>query len=152
MPSVATGLPDGRQSADSSKTLSRTGASARNTTPPTVHGWPSLLPPRHAPWEPTGPFPEHCGQTSVGAVMYTSVSRGTRALSAPARVSAVARTLPSKRLTMHTGVAAISGNGAPRVAPFGVPGPTAPTPVHDPATGSQLVKDTSICPPSTNVK
>src|SRR5262249_14571039 len=119
------------QSADSSKSLSATGASSTWALPPVVQGLPSFLPPLQVPVDPTS-APEHCGHTWVAGVMYTSESRCTEAVTAPVwKFASLAVMLPSNRLMPQPGGAAGSGKGAPKVAPWVAPGPTAPTPVQE---------------------
>src|SRR5438876_9851374 len=90
------------------------------TIPSVRHACPARSPLSQVPGCPRA-LPEQRGQTEVGEVRNTSVSRWALALTAPLWMSAVAAVILGvvKRLTMQTGrLAAKSGTGEPSVAPL----------------------------------
>src|SRR5262249_44086521 len=112
------GVPAGGQSEDS---VNRwfPGAVMSVSVPSVRHACPFRLPPWQMPDFPMSE-PEQRGQSSVGVVTYTSLSRCTVACTAPVARSAVPSvTLGlANRMTTQVGATVNSGSGGPNVAPF----------------------------------
>src|SRR5207245_7318528 len=107
------------------------------TIPSVRHACPARWPLSQVPGSPRA-LPEQRGQSWVGEVRNTSVSRWTVALTSPLWMSAVAAVMLGvvKRLTMQTGMpAAKSGTGEPNAAPL-IPFVALSSPAHD---GLELV-------------
>src|SRR5262249_12761460 len=115
---VPAGVPAGGESEEGVKRWFP-GAGGRVSTASGRAACPSRLPPWQTPDCPMSE-PEQRGQSSVGVVTYTSLSRCTVAFTAPVARSAV----PSvslglaNRMTTQVGATVNRGSGGPNVAPF----------------------------------